>query len=167
MLRSLVGSEMCIRDSVGRAASGKKDKKLARATGRGRDVEQQSALSASPAATSAQHQQLQNMQAELARMTMDRDRSLAELDRMSRELAQLKNRQHVPDGMQPRSPPRTDVRYYHRSDGSNNYPNQDSNSSGYYGQGAARYGRQSPQQPRQPRRCWNCNETSHLSLIHI
>ena len=119
----------------GKAANGKKNKKLARVTGQGRDTAHASTPSARPTATSPDEQQLQNMQLELTRMT--------------RELSQLKNQQQVPAGMRPQPSPQHEARFYHRSDGGSNYSG--SNSIGYNGQGAAGNGHRAFQQQPQPR----------------
>ena len=144
--------------STADGSTGRKARKFSRAVGQGRSAEPTSAVAARPPVTPPVEQQLQNLQAEMAKM--------------AKELSQFKSQQQVPMNLQsPQRAPRGETRFYHRSSGGgNSEPNPNSSFNRGYsnsnfgyntGQAAVNSGRVIGQS--QSRCCWNCNSPQHFA----
>ena len=147
MLRSLVGSEMCIRDS-NKAA---KEKKRVRA------MDKSSAKSPQYPVTPRDYQRPpQDVQAETTKLAADLGKATAERDRLAERVAYLESQLKPVAPSSAQQPQKKEVRYggnfYNSSQGYGS-PNASSSWVAYGSQGA----------PKQPNCCWHCGQPGHYA----
>jgi len=139
---------------------GQRSKKFARIIERTDDSAPRRPSDATP--TLADVQQFQNMQSEVTKIATERGKLLAERERMSKEISQLRSQQNV-ESSTAFQPGQRNATYY----------DQSSRNDGFYDQTQGYKNRQSfepaldPNQSSgpssQPRRCWVCSQVGHVA----